>query len=73
MNRDLRVTSDMLSSGMQVTHKFRDGEGIAYSGTGHFSSAFQKILHIAPTAYRGVNGASSSDAVRTSEKTSPNQ
>ena len=45
---------------------------VGFLSAGHFSSAFQKILHIAPTAYRRVNAASSSDAVRTRGKNSAN-
>jgi AraC family transcriptional regulator len=44
-------------------------KAVGFLSAGHFSSAFQKILHIAPTAYRRVNGASSSDVARTKAKT----
>lgn len=38
---------------------------VGFLSAGHFSSAFQKILKIAPTAYRRVNGATSGDASKT--------
>jgi AraC family transcriptional regulator len=36
-------------------------KAVGFLSAGHFSSAFQKILQIAPTAYRRANGASSSE------------
>jgi len=39
-------------------------KAVGFLSAGHFSSAFQKILQIAPTAYRRVYGAASGDAVR---------
>jgi AraC family transcriptional regulator len=43
-------------------------KAVGFLSAGHFSSAFQKILQIAPTAYRRANGTTSSE-VRTKVKT----